>query len=310
MGLRNNNPNQPVGENVKSSDKQSRKTSLFERTTALLHRSGLRARKNLGQHFLIDEEVLKLILSTAELTGSDIVVEIGPGLGVLTEELCRRAGRVITVELDDKLAENLNKRLSEYYNLIVINRDILKIPPPELFNEAGIMLSTGYKVVANLPYYITSPVLRHFLESELKPEMMVVMVQKEVAEEIAAQPGKMSLLSLGIQLYGQPDIVEYVPAKCFYPEPAVDSALVKIVPHKISPVDIPDTDGFFSLVKAGFSSARKQLVNSLSNGLRVPKSNVQELLDDAGISSSRRAETLSLEEWAHLWSIYEEEKHP
>lgn len=297
-----------VGEKLKSSEKRSKRESLIERTTALLRRSGLRARKNLGQHFLIDEEVLEFILATSELDKTDIVVEIGSGLGVLTEELCRRAGRVITVELDDRLAESLNRRLSEYHNLTIINRDILKIPPPELFTEAGIILSTGYKVVANLPYYITSPVLRHFLESELIPEMMVVMVQKEVAEEIAALPGKMSLLSLGIQLYGQPEIVRNVSAECFYPEPAVDSALVKIVPHEISPVGITDTETFFLFVKAGFSAARKQLANSLSNGLGVSKSEVQELLDNAGISPGRRAETLSLEEWAHLWRLHEEGK--
>jgi 16S rRNA (adenine1518-N6/adenine1519-N6)-dimethyltransferase len=292
---------------VKSSDKQNHKNSLIERTTALLRRSGIRIKKNLGQHFLIDEEILELILSTAELTGRDIIVEIGPGLGVLTEELCRRAGRVIAVEIDDRLAIKLNRRLSRYHNLTVINGDILKIPLPELFTEAGIV-SSGFKVVANLPYYITSPVLRHFLESDLKPEMMVVMVQKEVAEEIAARPGKMSLLSLGIQLYGQAEIIKRVPAECFYPEPAVDSALLKIVPHKILPVDITDTGKFFSFVKAGFSTARKQLVNSLSNGLGISKSDVQELLDHAGITARRRAETLSLEEWAHLWRVYEEGK--
>jgi 16S rRNA (adenine1518-N6/adenine1519-N6)-dimethyltransferase len=293
---------------VKSTDGYRPQKTLLERTTELLRKAGLRARKNLGQHFLVDEETLELILTTSELTGTDIVVEIGPGLGVLTEELCRQAGRVITVELDDRLAENLNQRLTGYHNLTVLNGDILKIPPPELLTEAGIIHSTGYKVVANLPYYITSPVLRHFLESERKPEMMVVMVQKEVAEEIAAIPGRMSLLSLGIQLYGHPDIVKSVPSVCFYPEPAVDSALLKIIPHKVSPVDISDTGKFFSFVKAGFSAARKQLANSLSNGLGVSKSEVQELLDEAGISPNRRAETLALEEWAHLWRIYEEGK--
>ena len=295
---------------MKSTDGYGPQKSLLKRTTELLRKAGLRARKNLGQHFLIDEEILELILSTAELTGTDIVVEIGPGLGFLTEELCRRTGRVITVELDERLAENLNRRLIEYHNLTVINRDILKLPPPELFTEAGLTHSTGYKVVANLPYYITSPVLRHFLESDLKPEMMVVMVKKEVAEEIAAIPGKMSLLSLGIQLYGQPEIVKSVPSECFYPESAVDSALLKILPHKTSPVDIKDMERFFSFVKAGFSAARKQLANSLSNGLGVSKSEVQELLDEAGISASRRAETLTLEEWAHLWRICEEGKLP
>lgn len=287
-------------------DKLNRKETLLERTTALLRKTGLRARKKLGQHFLIDEDILGIILATAELSPKDTIVEIGPGLGVLTEELCHRAGRVVTVELDDRLAENLSRRLSEYQNLTIINRDILKISPPELFTEAGVMPAADYKIVANLPYYITSPVLRHFLESELKPDMMVVMVQKEVAEEITARPGKMSLLALGIQLYGKPEIIQIVPAESFFPEPAVDSALVKIVPHKTSPVDIIDTEKYFLFLRAGFSAARKQLVNSLSNGLGVSKSEVQELLDKAGISGNRRAETLSLEEWALLWHLYDE----
>ena len=293
---------------MKYSDKQDRKITLLERTTALLRKAGLRARKNLGQHFLIDEEILEVILSTSELTGNDVIVEVGPGLGVLTEELCCRAGRVITVELDERLVGILGKTLSGYNNLTIINKDILSISLEDIFTEAGADSDSGYKVVANLPYYITSPVLSHFLESERKPEMMVVMVQKEVAEEIAAMPGKMSLLSLGIQLYGQPEIVIPVPSECFYPEPAVDSALLKIIPHVNPLVDIPDTEKFFSFVRAGFSAARKQLVNSLSNGLGASKSEMQELLDDAGISASRRAETLSLEEWAHLWRLYEEGK--
>jgi 16S rRNA (adenine1518-N6/adenine1519-N6)-dimethyltransferase len=223
-------------------------------------------------------------------------------------KLCRRAGKVLAIELDEKLAGILGETLSGYDNFSVINRDILTIPPGEILSTADISPVLSYIVVANLPYYITSPVLRHFLESERKPDMMVVMVQKEVAEEIAATPGKMSLLSLGIQLYGQPQIVKSVPSECFYPEPAVDSALLKIVPHKVSPVDIPDTELFFSFVRAGFSAARKQLANSLSNGLGVSKSEVQELLDEAGIIASRRAETLSLEEWANLWLLYKEGK--
>ncbi len=293
---------------MKSPENQYRKDTLLERTTGLLRSSGLRARKNLGQHFLIDEEILELILATSELTGRDIAVEVGPGLGVLTSELCKRAEQVIAVELDDRLAEILRKTLAKYDNLTVVNRDILELSPVDIFYEARIPVSRNYKVIANLPYYITSPVLRHFLEAELKPGMTVVMVQKEVAEEIAAQPGKMSLLSLGIQLYGRPEIAAYVPAKCFYPEPEVDSALLKIVPHKELPVDIPYPEKFFAFVKAGFSAARKQLVNSLANGLGIPKNEVKRLLDDAGILSSRRAETLSLEEWAHLWRIYNKGK--
>jgi 16S rRNA (adenine1518-N6/adenine1519-N6)-dimethyltransferase len=285
---------------------QPRRDSLLERTAALLRSSGLRARKNLGQHFLVDEDTLKLIVDTAGLTREDTIIEVGPGLGVLTAELCGLAGRVAAVELDDKLAGILRKNLSSLDNLTVINKDILKISPEDILKEAGTDISIGYRVVANLPYYITSPVLRHFLEAGLKPQMIVVMVQKEVAEEIAAQPGKMSLLSIGIQLYGKPEIIGYVPAKSFYPEPEVDSAVLKVVPYSKAPVEIPDMESFFSFVKAGFSASRKQLVNSLSNGLKLPKDDVQELLESEKISAQRRAETLSIEEWARLWRRYEE----
>jgi 16S rRNA (adenine1518-N6/adenine1519-N6)-dimethyltransferase len=287
------------------SQKQPRRDSLLERTTALMRSSGLRARKNLGQHFLIDENTLKLILDTAGLTREDTVIEVGPGLGVLTAELCGLAGRVAAVELDDKLAGMLKKNLSTFSNLTVINKDILKIPPEDILKEAGMNSSENYNVVANLPYYITSPVLRHFLEAGVKPQMIVVMVQKEVAEEITAQPGKMSLLSIGIQLYGRPEIAGYVPANCFYPEPEVDSAILKVKPYSKVPVEISDTERFFSFVKAGFSASRKQLANSLSNGLGLPKDKVQELLESEEISSQRRAETLSIEEWARLWRRYE-----
>lgn len=286
--------------------KSSRNVSLLDKTKALLRGAGLKARKNLGQHFLVDEAVLDLILDTAALTPGDTVVEVGPGLGVLTAELCKKAGNVIAVELDDNLAGALKKSFSSFSNLTVINKDILKPSPEELLAEAGTDISRGYSVVANLPYYITSPVLRHFLESGLKPRKMVVMVQKQVAAEIAASPGKMSLLGIGIQLYGKPEIAGYVPRTCFYPEPEVDSAILKITPYREPPVDIQDTEGFFSFVKAGFSASRKQLANSLSNGLGVPKENVLLLLDSAGISPQRRAETLSIEEWAVLWKKYVE----
>lgn len=282
--------------------------TLLDRTKRLLRHSGIRTRKKLGQHFLIDEGTLELILATAQLTPDNIVIEVGPGLGVLTAELCRRAGRVIAVELDDKLASALAGLLSSCENLTVVNKDILKTAPEELLGEAGITSSAGYRVVANLPYYITSPVLRHFLGADLKPELMVVMVQKEVAEEITAKPGKMSLLSIGIQIYGKAEIAGYVPAACFYPEPEVDSAILKITPYDKPPVAISDNERFFSLVKAGFSVPRKQLANSLSQGPGVPKKETLMLLERAGIDPRRRAETLTLEEWALLLKKYEEMK--
>jgi len=274
--------------------------SLLDRTRKLLRRSGLRARKRLGQHFLIDEGVLYRILDAAALKPDDTVVEVGPGLGVLTEELAERAGRVIAIELDDKLAEILKQDLTALDNVRIINGDILKIDPASLLPEQ----SRNYKVVANLPYYITSPVLRHFLEADTPPQLLVVMVQKEVAEEIAARPGRMSLLSVSVQLYGKPEIVEYVPAASFYPAPEVDSAILKVVPYTRILIEVTDRESFFTLVRAGFSAARKQLANSLTQGLSLSKAETLSLLEGAEIEAKRRAETLSIEEWLHLWRVY------
>ncbi|MBL7165169.1 MAG: 16S rRNA (adenine(1518)-N(6)/adenine(1519)-N(6))-dimethyltransferase RsmA [Dehalococcoidales bacterium] len=275
--------------------------SLPVQTRRLLRHAGLRARKGLGQHFLIDESVLRLIIKTAELASTDVVVEIGPGLGVLTRELAERSGRVIAVELDDRLAAVLKESLAAFDNVTIINGDILKIDPAVLLRETG---GPEYKVVANLPYYITSPVLRHFLEASTRPRTMVVMVQKEVAEVIAAKPGRMSLLSVGVQLYGEPEIVGHVAAECFYPVPEVDSAILKISVSAEPGVAVRDEAGFFSVVRAGFSASRKQLVNSLVRGLGLPRAEVLRMLEESGIEPRRRAETLSLEEWSQLWKVY------
>jgi 16S rRNA (adenine1518-N6/adenine1519-N6)-dimethyltransferase len=277
---------------------------LLAETRRLLRRYGLHARKGLGQHFLIDRDVLRLIVETAALTASDVVIEVGPGLGVLTRELAGRAGRVFAVELDDRLAAALQKELVSLHNVTVINGDILKLDPAALLKESG---DHGkYKVVANLPYYITSPVLRHFLEASVRPQSMIVMVQKEVAETIAARPGRMSLLSVSVQFYGEATIVGHVPAESFYPAPEVDSAVLKIGVYAQPKVKVGDVDGFFGLVRAGFSAARKQLVNSLAQGLGLPREEVLLLLTKVGIEPQRRAETLSLEEWARLWGVFTE----
>ncbi len=298
---------------MRSSQSNPRKTeTLLARTRGMLHRYNLRARKGLGQHFLIDEEMLRLIVSTAELEPDDIVLEVGPGLGVLTAELAKKAGRVIAIELDDKLADILGKSLASFSNISIINENVLGIDPAALIDEqksgfpAELQSSLRYKVVANLPYYITSPVLRHFLESTIKPQIMVVMVQKEVAEDIVARPGKMSLLSVSVQLYGEPVIAGYVPAVCFYPAPEVDSAILKIMLYPEPTVDISDTNSFFAIVRAGFTASRKQLVNSLAQGLRISKPESLSLLEKANISPQRRAETLTLDEWANLWHVYTE----
>jgi len=273
-----------------------------------MRRSGLRARKGLAQHFLIDGEVLKLVVSTAQLTPADIVIEIGPGLGVLTGELARQAGRVLAIELDDKLAAILQQTLASSDNVAIINQDVLKIDPATLLREQKIKIPSeigaGYKVVANLPYYITSPVLRHFLEASVKPQTMVVMVQKEVAESIAAAPGQMSLLSISVQFYGRPTVVSHVPADSFYPPPEVDSAILRIDVYSQPPVSVTDVKSFFDMVRAGFTASRKQIANSLAQGLQLPKSEILPFLEKSDIAPQRRAETLTLEEWAHLWQVF------
>jgi len=274
-------------------------------TKRLLRQFDLKARKGLGQHFLIDGEVLRLIASAAEITPADVVVEVGSGLGVLTKELAGQAGRVIAIELDNKLAALLKQTLASFNNVTIINEDVLKLEPEDLLKGQA---ATGYKVVANLPYYIASPVLRHFLEARAKPQTMIVMVQKEVAEAIVAKAGDMSLLSVSVQFYGEPRIISHVPAQCFYPAPKVDSALLRIDLYPQPAVAVTDESSFFDLVRAGFAAPRKQMVNSLAQGLGRAKTEILPLLERADIASQRRAETLTLEEWARLWRIFEEKE--
>lgn len=284
--------------------------SLLTQTKGLMRRFHLQARKGLGQHFLVDNEICNLIINAAKLSDEDVVMEIGPGLGVMTRELARQAGIVVAIELDDKLAAILKQTLASFPNVNIVNRDILETNPAVLLREqqaeslAAMRGPLGYKVVANLPYYITSIVMRHFLEASLKPEIIVVMIQKEVAEAIIAEPGKTSVLSISVQFYGKAEIVNYVTAKSFYPMPKVDSAILKIVLYDKPAVAVTDEKSFFELVRAGFSASRKQIANSLAQGLALPKAEVLTLLTEAGIRPHRRAETLTLEEWARLnWAL-------
>jgi 16S rRNA (adenine1518-N6/adenine1519-N6)-dimethyltransferase len=282
-------------------------SSLLAQTRRRLRQFDLKARKRLGQHFLIDEEVLGVILAAAELDSNDTVIEVGPGLGVLTGELARQAGWVIAIELDDKLAAILKKVLAPFDNVVILNEDILGTDPKVLLQEQAPSFPPAikpYKVVANLPYYITSPVLRHFLEASVKPETMIVMVQKEVAETIVAEPGQRSVLSNSIQFYGKPSIVSHVPARSFYPAPEVDSAILRIDVYPQPVVTVADEGSFFELVRAGFTASRKQVANSLAQGLGLPKAEVLALLDKSGIAPQRRAETFTLEEWAQLWRVF------
>lgn len=284
--------------------------ALMAETRQLMRRYNLRARKRLGQHFLVDEEVLGKIVDAAALEPRDVVMEVGPGLGFLTRELAGRAGSVVAVELDDRLAALLGQTLSPFPNVFIVNRSVLGIEPGTLIRES-VPLSDAegplrYQVVANLPYYITSAVLRHFLEARERPDSMVVMVQKEVAAAIIARPGDMTLLSVSVQFYAEPRLVSYVPPSAFYPPPEVDSAVLRLELYSRPRVTVSDVDGFFNLVRAGFSTPRKQLVNSLARGLVRPRDGVLPLLERAGISPQRRAETLSIDEWAKLWRVYSE----
>jgi 16S rRNA (adenine1518-N6/adenine1519-N6)-dimethyltransferase len=280
---------------------------LLNATRKLLRRYNLKAKKGLGQNFLIDSEILEAIVNAADLKREDTVIEVGPGSGILTAELAKRAGWVIAIELDAEMADVLEKTLS-YDNVVIINEDVLGTDPSEVLKGKLPHVPQGmqhYKVVANLPYYITSPVIRHFLEAKVKPEMMVVMVQKEVAEAILAGPGKMSLLSIGVQFYGRPSLVTIVPAASFFPAPEVDSAVIKIEVFDKPPVEVSDTEGFFRLARAGFAAPRKQSTNSLMQGLKLPREDVLKLLETAGIEPQRRAETFTLKEWAALWRAWE-----
>lgn len=268
---------------------------------SLLAQFGLRAKKGLGQHFLVDGRVLRRIVAAADLTREDTVIEVGPGLGVLTQELVQRAGRVIAIEADSEMVSALGELAARSPNLTVVHGDVMRIDPVSLLPSTGAgEVPANYKVVANIPYYITSAVLRRFLEASHQPTLMVVMVQKEVGKAIVAQPGDMSLLAVSIQFYGKPSIVARVPARSFYPPPKVDSVILRVDVHDKSSVSVPSARAFFDTVRAGFSAPRKQLRNSLAQGLVVGAQEAADLLQRADIDPRRRAETLSIEEWGRL----------
>lgn len=250
--------------------------------------------KILGQNFLISKEVLEKILNAANLKSKDVVLEIGPGIGTLTKELAKKVKRVIAVEKDQKMIKILKETLKGLKNIELIQEDILKIKPSDFSPRP-----TTYKIVANLPYYITSPVLRKFLESDFKPKEMILMVQKEVAQRIVALTPDMNLLAVSVQFFAKPEIISFVSKNCFWPQPKVDSAIIKI--SQIG-MDLPaiDTNLFFKIVRAGFSQPRKQLVNSLSNGLKLEKEKVRNWLKENRIKPERRPETLSIKDWIKL----------
>jgi len=264
---------------------------------ALLNQHGLRPNKKLGQNFLQDPFALASIAATAEIKPTDTILEIGPGLGSLTCHLAAFAQQVIAVELDQDLIPVLRSVTSAYSNINIIHGDILKLSVEELMQE------TDYLVVANIPYYITSAIIRHLLENELKPRRIVLTVQKDVAKRICAAPGDMSLLALSVQVYGKPRIAKYIPAGAFFPAPKVDSAVLCIDIYPNPQIKPELLDRFFKMIKAGFRQKRKTLRNSLSAGLHVSPSETEDLLKQANIDPMRRAETLSIQEWSVLTSI-------
>ena len=290
----------------------------------LLMRHGARPSKLMGQNFLIDRRVMLKIIESAQLSHNDTVLEVGPGIGNLTQELAKRAKQVIAVEKDKKMMEILKETLKGYQNIEITNKDILKLSITNypthnaMHSVAGGQLSS-YKIVANIPYYLTSPLIRKFLESDRPPREMILMVQKEVAQRICSKPPNMSLLAVSIQFYADPKIVSYVKKESFWPRPKVDSAILKIV-HRMQKSSIRKSfyelmtfDGtnkigrekFFKIVKAGFAQPRKQLANNLSKALKKDRSQISKWLIANGINPEQRAETLSLSNWKDLTRTFD-----
>jgi 16S rRNA (adenine1518-N6/adenine1519-N6)-dimethyltransferase len=260
----------------------------------LLQKYHLRPSRRLGQNFLIDEKVLRKIIEAAELSKNDIVLEVGPGIGNLTTELAKRVKKVITIEKDKKMVEILRETLKNFTNIEIIEGDILKI-------NLKPYTSKPYKVVANIPYYLTSPLIRKFLEcNEERPRYMILMVQKEVAQRIVARPPDMSILAVSVQFYAKPEIISLVSKKSFWPQPKVDSAIIKIKPLINTDKKLINADLFFKIVKAGFSQPRKQLINNFSKGLKFDKKKVEVWFWKNKIQPTQRAETLNLEDWINL----------
>lgn len=274
-------------------------------TAAILQKHGFRFQKKYGQNFLIDTHILEKIVSAADITSKDYVIEIGPGIGTLTQYLAGEAGKVIAVEIDKKLIPILNETLSDYHNIEVINEDILKVDLNELLAKSGFIKGTHtLKVVANLPYYITTPIVMGLLEQHIPLESITIMVQKEVALRMQAQPGNKDYgaLSLAIGYYAKAEIVTKVPCNCFVPKPNVDSIVIRLTKHNNPPVEAEDEDFLFKLIRASFNQRRKTLVNGLSNAqnLNISKDSIVEVLGEMGISEVIRGEALTLHQFAQL----------
>ncbi|HEX9062092.1 MAG TPA: 16S rRNA (adenine(1518)-N(6)/adenine(1519)-N(6))-dimethyltransferase RsmA [Clostridia bacterium] len=272
-------------------------------TKETMQKNGIRPTKSLGQNFLTDYGIVNRIADAACLSQEDFVVEVGPGIGSMTVELAKRAGKVVAIEIDKHLIETLSKNLEGLENVSIINKDILKLDVSKLINEEA----EGYKkvkVISNLPYYITTPVIMKFLEENPGIDMMVFMMQKEVADRIGASPGgkDYGALTVAVQYYGRPEKLFNVPPHSFIPQPEVDSSVVRIEIHREPPVELQCKDTFFKTVKAAFGQRRKTLLNALSNsGYFIhTKDEIKEILKNTGIEEKRRGETLTIMQFAEL----------
>lgn len=265
----------------------------------ILREHGLQPKKSLGQNFLFDPHILARIVEAAEIPAGATVLEVGAGLGTLTRYLARCAARVVAVELDARLMPILQEVLAEASNVTLVQGDILTLDLRALLPDAPPLL-----VVANIPYYITSALIRRLLEAAPRPQRLVLTVQREVAERICAAPGAMSLLALSVQIYGQPRPLWRIPPGAFYPPPKVESTVLRVDLYPQPLIAAEAVDDFFHLVHAAFAQRRKTLRNALSAGLGWPRARVEHLLQEAGVDPMRRAETLTLAEWQGLTSAY------
>lgn len=275
-----------------------------------LDSEGLRPQKRFGQHFLTDPRILESIADAADIAPTDTVLEIGPGLGHLTRVLAHRAGRLIAVEVDRALVTKLTEEFAIQPNVSIMQGNFLDAAPVDWIQRHGNKIagagnnpapvSIPFKVVANLPYYITSAILRHLLEAAQKPQVIVVMVQREVAQRIVARPPAMNLLAVSVQFFARPRIVRTIAAGAFYPPPKVDSAVVRLEVNEQARLPAAEVARFFEIVRAGFSGKRKQLRNSLARGLSIEAELIVTALLRAKIQPARRAETLTLDEWLAL----------
>ncbi|MCM1386650.1 MAG: 16S rRNA (adenine(1518)-N(6)/adenine(1519)-N(6))-dimethyltransferase RsmA [Bacillus sp. (in: Bacteria)] len=271
-------------------------------TIEILQKYHITFQKKFGQNFLVDKNILEKIMEAAQITQADCVLEIGPGIGTMTQYLAERAGSVIAVEIDKNLIPVLNDTLSSYNNVTILNQDILKTDINDMVEKYN--SGKPIKVVANLPYYITTPIIMALFENHVKLESITIMVQKEVADRMQAQAGTKDYgaLSLAVQYYAKPEIVVKVPAACFMPRPNVDSTVIRLTRYETAPVKAQDEDYLFTVIRASFNQRRKTLVNGLSNAgsIGAGKERIAELLSQMGLPLTVRGETLTLEQFTEL----------